>query len=369
MNSPTKTTQQCQNVADFEAIARERVEPGAFGYFAGGAGDEVTLAENIRAYQRVRLTPRVLVDVSSIDARVELLGLSLPSPIVLAPTAYHRLAHPEGEVATARAAGALGALMVVSTMATRTIEEVAEAASAPLWFQLYVHKNRDITRHFVERAEAAGYRAIVLTVDTPRLGRRERDARTGFTLPADMPPANFAMKYADHARPGTAGGEVTLRTQALAHLESSLTWDSLKEIRAMSKLPLLLKGVMAPEDARRAVAAGVDGLIVSNHGGRQLDGAEATITALPGVVAAVDGAMPVLVDGGIRRGVDVLKALALGARAVLIGRPYLWGLAADGEAGVRRVLELLNDELELAMALCGCPTLSAIERGMARVEG
>ena len=368
MEQRLNTPPACHNIADFEAIARDRLEPGAFGYFAGGAGDEHTLAENVRAFERIRLTPRVLVDASHIDTSLVLLGLALPSPILLAPTAYHRLAHPDGEQATARAAGAVGALMVASTMSTCTMEEIAAAASAPLWFQLYVHRNRDITRHFLERAEAACYRAIVLTVDTPLLGRRERDLRTGFKLPADMPTANFLAKFPEYAHASAIGTDSTLRTRALATLEPALTWEKLRDIRAMTRLPILLKGVMAAADARRAVTEGVDGLIVSNHGGRQLDGAEATITALPHVVEAVGDALPVLVDGGIRRGVDVLKALALGAKAVLIGRPYLWGLAANGENGVRQVLEMFNGELELAMALCGCPSITLIERSMARIE-
>jgi 4-hydroxymandelate oxidase len=336
------TTSAPQFPTDYEALARQRMEPGAFDYYVGGAGDERTLAENSRAFDRVRIRPHVLTDVSRVDIEATLLGQRVSMPILLAPTAYHRLAHPEGEVATARGAGEAGALMVVSTMATRTLEDVAAAATGPLWFQLYVHRDRDITRHLVGRAEAAGYRALVLTVDTPVLGRRERDVRNRFLLPAHMPAANFLAKYPELAHSGGSADRMSVRTRSLAHLDASLTWDVVGWLRSITRLPLVLKGIMRPDDAQRAVAARVDGIIVSNHGGRQLDGAEATLDALPGVVEAVAGAVPVLVDGGVRRGVHVLEALALGARATLIGRPFLWGLAANGADGVRHVLELLK---------------------------
>ena len=350
------------NVSDYAAAARGKMDPAAFDYYAGGAGDEQTLAANARGFERVSLLPRVLVDVSRVDTATTLLGRRHAMPILLAPTAYHRLADPEGEVATARGATAAGALMTVSTMATRTLEDVAAAAGAGRWFQLYVHKDRGITHHFVGRAEAAGYEALVLTVD------RERYARTGFKLPADMPAANFLAAYPEYAAPGGAGGSGTLRSHAIAHLDASLTWDAIRWLKSMTRMPLLLKGIMDPADARRAVDLGVDGVIVSNHGGRQLDGAAATIAALPAVTTEVAGAIPVLMDGGVRRGVHVLAALALGADAVLIGRPYLWGLAAGGEDGVRHVLELLRDELATAMALAGRPTIPSIDRSLVSIE-
>lgn len=353
------------NVADYEALARARMEPDAFDYFAGGAGDELTLEANRDGFRRLSFVPRVLVDVSRVDTSTTLLGLTLPLPVALAPTAYHRLAHAQGEVATARGAGAAGALMVASTMATRTLEDIAAAASAPLWFQLYVHNDRGTTEQLVRRAEAAGYRALVLTVDTPVLGIRERDARSGFKLPAGMPPANFHPGDPALAAPAPPGS-ASLRTQSLAHLDASLTWDVLEYLRGLTRMPIVLKGIMDPADARRAVETGAAGLVVSNHGGRQLDGTIATIAMLPEVVDAVGGAIPVLMDGGVRRGTDVLKALALGAAAVLIGRPYLWGLAADGEAGVTRVIERLRDELANAMAIAGRPTIASVDRSLVR---
>jgi isopentenyl diphosphate isomerase/L-lactate dehydrogenase-like FMN-dependent dehydrogenase len=356
------------NIADYEALARARMDAAAFDYFYGGAGDERTLQANQCAFGDVWIRPRVLVDVSRVDLTTTLLGRTLPMPILLAPTAYQRLAHPEGEVATARGAGRHGALMVLSTMSTRTIEDVAAAAAGPLWFQLYVHKDRGVTRHFLERAAAAGFGAVVLTVDTPILGQREPDVRNGFVLPADMPPANFLAAYPEYARPGGADGKGTLRSHALGHLDASLTWRDVEWLRSVTRLPVVLKGILDPEDARRAVAAGAAAVIVSNHGGRQLDGAEATVRALPAVVDAVAGATPVLMDGGIRRGTDVLKALALGASAVLIGRPYLWGLAVSGDEGVAHVLELLKSELEAALALAGCPSISSVDRAMVRTE-
>jgi 4-hydroxymandelate oxidase len=345
------------NLADFEGLARARMEPAAFDYFAGAAGDERTLADNRAAFDRVVFRPRVLVDTSAISLETELLGTALTLPVALAPTAFNRLADPDGETAAARAAGTAGALMAVSTLASCPLEEIAAAATGPLWFQVYVFRDRAITRELVSRAEAAGYRALVLTVDTPRIGRRERDLRNGFSVPPSAEPGNFERLK----RP-----EQTFHSYMHTLIDPSLTWDAVDWLRSLTSLPILLKGVMAPDDATRAIQAGVSGLVVSNHGGRQLDGAMATLDALPAVADAVSGRCPVLLDGGVRRGADVLKALALGACAVLIGRPYLWGLAAAGEEGVRRVLGILRDELELAMALAGCRSIA--EAGRALVE-
>jgi 4-hydroxymandelate oxidase len=350
------------NLLDFEPLARARLDPHAYDYFAGAAGDERTLAENRLGFDRLALRPRVLVDVSTIDPSTTVLGHRLSFPVMLAPTALNRLGHPDGEVAAARAAGAAETVMVVSTTASATIEEVAEAASGSLWFQLYVHRDREVTRDLVRRAEAKQYGALVLTVDMPRMGRRERDMRNRFTLPAGVTIRNLEVA----GRPDAAAWDADSSFLEYVHnlLDPTLTWESIGWLKSITRLPILIKGVLTSEDAGRAMAAGADGIVVSNHGGRQLDGAMATIDALPDIAERVAGRFPVLLDGGIRRGTDVLKALALGASAVLIGRPYLWGLAAGGEEGVRRVLGLLRAELELAMALCGCPSIGAIRRSL-----
>ena len=350
----------CVNVAELEIIAKRRMPGAYYDYYAGGAEDERSLALNRDGFGRWALHPRVLVDVSRVDLATDVLGTAVAMPILLAPAAYQRLAHPEGELATARAAGAAGTLMVVSTMATRSLEEIAAVAGGPLWFQLYVYRDRALSQRLIARAEAAGYRALVVTVDTPRLGRRERDLRSRFTLPRGVTIGNFRQDGA-RARWDAHGG---MAAYASHELDPSLTWEALDWLGRQTRLPLVVKGVLRADDAARAVAAGVAGVWVSNHGGRQLDGAEAGIRALPAVVEAVAGRAEVYVDGGIRRGTDVLKALALGARAAMIGRPYLWGLAAGGEPGVRRALDLLRDELETSMALAGCPSVRAVERDL-----
>ena len=357
---------QPASLRDFEALARERMHPAAYDYYAGGAGDEWTLAENGRAFERLTFRPRVLVDVSCVNTSVELLGQRLSCPVLLAPTAFNRLAHPDGELAAARAAAAVGTVMVVSTFSTWSLEEISAAAS-PLWFQLYVHKDREVTRDLVQRAHAAGYRALVVTVDVPVLGRRDRDVRNRFMLPAGINIKNFD-RYAERA-----GRTIDWRTDFGAYikeqLDPSLDWDAVAWIKSLSPLPLVLKGILSAEDARLAVGAGVQALVVSNHGGRQLDGLPATIDALVPIVDAVGQDTTILMDGGVRRGTDVLKALAVGARAVLVGRAYLWGLAAGGEAGVRQVLDTLKTELETAMALTGRPTLAAIDASLVTRSG
>jgi 4-hydroxymandelate oxidase len=346
------------NVLDFEAIARARMEPSAYDYFAGAAGDERTLAENRSAFDRVRFRPNVLVDVTTIDVNTTILRDTIRFPVILAPTALNRLGHPDGELAVARAAGTAGTIMTLSTTASSTIEDVAAAASGPLWFQLYVYRDREVTRSLVQRAETGGYRALVVTVDMPRMGSRERDTRNHFVLPPDVTMRN--LETAGKADAASWGANSSFAEYWRNLLDPSLTWDAIGWLKSLTKLPVIVKGVLAPEDAERAIAAGADAIVVSNHGGRQLDGSLATIDALPDIAERVSGRVPILLDGGIRRGTDVLKALALGARAVLIGRPYLWGLAADGERGVGRVLDMLRAELELAMALAGCPTLTSI---------
>jgi isopentenyl diphosphate isomerase/L-lactate dehydrogenase-like FMN-dependent dehydrogenase len=335
------------NVWDYERAAEERLDPGAFGYVAGGANDEWTLRENRAAFERWILRPRMLVDVSAVTTATTVLGTESSMPLLVAPTAFQRTVHPDGELAMARAAAAVGTVMCLSTFATATIEEVAEAApGAPRWFQLYWSSDRGFVRDVVERAEAAGFSAVLVTVDLPRLGRRERDLLTGFVVPEELPVPAF-LALADAAR------AVSPKDISWA-VDDTLTWDDLAWLRSVTSLPMLVKGVLTAEDAVLAAKAGVDGVVVSNHGGRQLDGVAATLDALPEVVEAAGDRLVVLMDGGIRRGADIVKALALGAGAVLAGRPPLWGLGAGGADGAQRVLELLRDELELALALCGC---------------
>jgi 4-hydroxymandelate oxidase len=353
------------SVSDYETLAQTRMDPAAWGYFASGSDDEVTLRANHAAFERIQLRPRLLVDVSRVDTSTTVLSSPVRMPVLVAPTAYHCLATPEGEVATARAAGAAGTVMIASTHSTRSLEEIAHAATGPLWFQLYMYKDRAISEGHVRRAEVAGYQALVLTVDVPRLGRRERDLRHGFSLPPHLRLANFAAPELAEM-PGVRPGESGIAAHAAAHLDDSMTWEAVSWLRSITSLPVLVKGILTAEDAVLAVAHGVAGLVVSNHGGRQLDTVPATIEALPEVADAVAGRCEVYLDGGIRRGTDVLKALALGVRAVLVGRPILWGLTADGEAGARRVLEVLRAELELAMALAGCPTVDVVTPALVR---
>jgi 4-hydroxymandelate oxidase len=341
-------------VADYEALAQPRMTSQAWAYFAGGAGDEWTLRENIAAFARRQLRSRVLRDLRGDGTRTQLLGLDLAAPILLAPVAFQKLLHPEGELATAVAAGAMETPMVVSTQASVLLEDVAAYARAPLWFQLYIQPDRGFTADLVRRAEAAGYHALVVTVDAPVNGIRNREQRAGFALPPGIAPVNL-----QGMRPSAAPspGKLLFGTPML---EQAPTWDDLAWLRGLTRLPIILKGITDPDDARRTVAAGMDGLIVSNHGGRALDGMPAAIDLLPAIVAAVEDALPVLMDGGIRRGIDVLRALALGARSVLIGRPYIFALAAAGPAGVAHVIRILRAELELAMALTGCADIAAI---------
>jgi 4-hydroxymandelate oxidase len=340
------------NVCDYEAEAAKRLEAGAYGYYAGGAGDELTLRDNVAAYSRWQLRPRVLVDVGGCSTATTVLGHDVSMPLLVAPVAFQRVAHPDGEVATARAAKAAGTIVCLSTMATAAPAEVA-ATGAPRWFQLYVFRDEAVTRELVSQARECGFTALVLTVDTPILGRRERDDRTGFTIPGEI------------TIPSLGSGGVTPR-EAFALMSPSVTWRDVERLASAAELPLLVKGVLTEEDGRLACEHGAAGVVVSNHGGRQLDGVAATIDALPEVVDAVEGRVEVLLDGGIRRGADVVKALALGARAVLAGRAPLWGLAVGGEKGVREVLELLKAEIQLALQLVGCPSPAAVTRDHVR---
>jgi len=346
--------EQLLNVWDYERAAEERLDPAAFAYIAGGANDEWTLRENRAAFARWVLRPRMLVDVSEVTPATTVLGSDMALPVLVAPTAFQRMAHPEGETAMARGAAAAGAVMCLSTAATATIEEVAAAAPhGSRWFQLYWSRDREVVRDMVERAEGQGYSAVIVTVDLPELGRRERDLRTGFEVPEDVPiPAFLALA----GRAGVTPDQLTLL------VDNSLTWRDLEWLRSVTSLPILVKGILTAEDAALACEAGVEGIVVSNHGGRQLDGVAASLDVLPEIVEMVGDQAVVLLDSGVRRGTDVVKALALGAQAVLAGRAPLYGLAADGAAGVERVLRLLREEVQVALALCGCAAPAGVTR-------
>lgn len=347
------------NLDDFEEIARKSIPKMAFDYYAGGAADEVTLAENRQAFNRLKILPRMLRDVSSIDLELTILGdQKVSMPILIAPTAFQCMAHPDGELATMRAAVRRQTVMVLSTLSTCSIEEVADEAEGNLWFQLYVYKDRGLTESLIRRAEAAGCRALVVTVDSPILGRRERDIRNGFHLPEGLCLKNLVGS--SNMELPSRDGESGLAAHIASLYDRSVTWDSIEWFRSLTSLPLLVKGILRADDAREAVRRGVDGIIVSNHGGRQLDTVPAPISVLSEIVDAAGADLEIHVDGGFRRGTDVLKALALGARTVLIGRPVLWGLGAAGQEGVEKVLELLRYELELAAALAGASSLGDI---------
>jgi isopentenyl diphosphate isomerase/L-lactate dehydrogenase-like FMN-dependent dehydrogenase len=321
------------NIWDYERLAEEKLDPNALAYFAGGAGDEVTLRENVAAFERLKLRPRVLVDVGSVSTQTSVLGTDVALPVLIAPLAMQRMAHPDGEIATARAAAAARTVMCLSSAATARPADVAAAApDGDRWFQVYVFADRTLTNELVEEACASGYSALVLTVDTPFLGRRERDIRVDFKIPEGVTPISDLFSHG---------------------FDTSLSWRDVEWLAGFG-LPVVVKGILTAEDAELACEHGAAAVVVSNHGGRQLDGVSASIDALTEVVAAVDGRAEVLLDGGVRRGTDVLKALALGARSVLIGRAMLWALAVDGEAGVTHVLELLRAEIELGLALLGC---------------
>ncbi len=355
---------QCVEVHDFERAANEVLPQPARDYYAGGAADEITLRENCAAFQRTVLMPRVLVDVSRPDPGTTVLGQRLNLPLLIAPTAFHRMAHPDGEMATARAAAATGVAMVASTIASCTLEEIAAQGPSPRWFQLYVHKDRSLTERLVRRAEAAGYTALALTVDTPRFGRRYADMRNHFTLPDGITVANLAEEGREKMD-AVAGGS-GLAAFVAKQFDASLSWSDFDWLCSITSLPILVKGVVRADDARKAVDHGAAGVIVSNHGGRQLDTAPATLDALPAIAEAIGHQAEVLMDGGVRRGTDILKALALGAKAVLVGRPIIWGLAAGGEAGVSRVLQLYREEFELSLTLAGCASVADITRDLIR---
>jgi 4-hydroxymandelate oxidase len=355
----------------FEPLARPRLSQMAYDYVRSGGADEITMRENREGFERLQLSPSVLVDVSRIDTRINLFGSEFESPILLAPVAYHRLYHPEGEIGTARGANAAGAGFVISTFTTTAIDEIARNTRAPIWFQLYVQRDREFTKDMVQRAVASGCKAVCLTVDTPVLGNRY--GQLAFGLPKELECVHLrGMKLSGTAvRQATqvqatqvqaTQGHKTQRPSIYDTLfDPSFNWNDLEWLRSVAGVPVLLKGVLSAEDGRLAASCGADGVIVSNHGGRNLDRVPATIDALPRVVDAVGGRIPVMLDSGIRRGTDVLMALALGAKAVFIGRPYIYGLALGGAKGVERVISILRDELERAMALTGRRSIAEID--------
>lgn len=346
------------NLFDYEMLAQARLHPAVWDYVAAGAADEITVAENRRAFERISIRPRMLVDASRIDTATTVLGSPVAAPVMIAPTALHGVVCPEAERATAQAAGRAGTVMVASTWSSRPIEDIAGAAAGPLWLQLYLFRDRARTVALLRRAEATGCRAIVLTVDAPRWGRKERSLRSEgrYEWPAPGNLAGLPPPSGDH--PDATVGETADGAPA--------TWADVEWLRTVTRLPIVLKGILTAEDAAVAAGCGVAGIVVSNHGGRQLDGVVASVDALPEVVAAVDGRCEIYLDGGVRRGTDVLKALALGARAVMIGRPVLWGLTIAGGDGALDVLGILGRELALAMALSGRPTIAGIDRTLVR---
>ena len=354
------------NVADYARFAREKLPKDILGYYEGGALDEITLRENTAGWERLKLYYRVLAGVGPREMGTTVLGRSISMPICVAPTAFHKLACEAGEIATARAAKKTGTLFILSSLSNTPMEEVFAQAASPKWFQLYIYKDRGITGELIQRAEAAGAEAIVLTVDAPGLGTRERDSRNNFRLPDGLSVANLA--------PLGKGDIPTVEGSGLAayvrdNFKSDLGFDDLEWLCGSTQLPVIVKGVCRGDDARRSIEHGAKAIVVSNHGGRQLDTAPATCEVLPHVVAAVGDGCEVYVDGGIRRGSDVLKAIAFGARAVLVGRPILWGLTVNGEQGATDILEILRRELDEAMLLCGCTRLADIDALLLRPSG
>jgi 4-hydroxymandelate oxidase len=347
------------NVSDYARAARSKLPGEVCDYFEGGALDEITLRENNASWERLRLFYRVLAGVGERDLSTTVLGQAISMPIVVAPTAFHKLACEEGELATARAAKAAGTLFILSSLSNTAMEAVFAEAGSPRWFQLYIYKDREVTRELVKRAEAAGAEAIVLTVDAPGLGTRERDTRNRFRLPEGLAVENLAP-LGKGKMPDVPGSG--LAAYVRDNFKADLGFDDLDWLCGSTKLPVVMKGVCRGDDARHAAEHGVKAVVVSNHGGRQLDAAPPTCEVLPHVVGAAGNLCEIYVDGGIRRGGDVLKAIALGARAVLVGRPVLWGLCVAGEHGAGNVLEILRRELDESMLLCGCSKLDDIGR-------
>ena len=349
---------------DFEALAKAQLPEMAFAYLVGGAGDEVTLRGNREGFDRIRLRPRMLVDVSHIDTSTTLFGQVLKIPVLLAPVAYQKIVHPQGEMEAVKGANLAGIPFVASTSATTAVEDIAREATIAPWFQLYASSDRSFTKDLVARARESGCRVLCFTVDAPVRGQRDRDTRVGFHLPKGIERPNFRG-----LNPAAVAGNPRAEGRSIysPNLDPKLDWDFLDWLRSVAEMPVLLKGILTAEDAVMGLKAGVDGFVVSNHGGRVMDTVMTSIEALPEIVEAVEGRVPVLLDGGVRRGTDVIKAIALGASAVLIGRPYLYALALEGAEGVRRCVDILHREIEMAMAACGRPTIASIDRSLVRL--
>lgn len=355
------------NLLELEVAAQRAMEQSAFEYYVGGADDEVTVRDNRAAFSKLKLHYRVLRGQSTRSLATEILGQNLSMPVLIAPSAFHKLAHPDGERATIRASHAAGTLMTLSTMATSSLEEVRNASpDAALWFQLYLYNDEAINLELVRRAEAVRASALVLTVDTPVLGRRERDIRNRFSLPTHLQLGNLPNELLSYDQRSADGPPVgsRLTTYVNSKTKANLGWSDVSWLRSVTDLPILLKGVCHPEDARLGLERGASGIWVSNHGGRQLDGSPATIEVLPRIADVVAGAVPIVLDGGVRRGTDVVKALALGATAIALGRPVLWALALGGQAGVAHALELLRAEIDASLALCGYDDVRRISRDL-----
>lgn len=347
-------------ISDYQQKAKTKLSSMAYEYYVGGARDEITLSANRHAWQGLSLHYKVLVDVQNICTKINIVDHEFKSPILIAPCAFQGLAHPQGECATAIGAQDMQVPYIVSTLANRSLEEISAVSSGTLWFQLYIYRDRMITLNLIQRAQQAGYQAIVLTVDAPIIGTRERDQYTHFHLPAGLGLGN--LQGSGKESMNHINGQSALSHYVHEQLDASLTWKDLKWVVEHSQIPVLVKGIVRADDAMRAVDCGAKGIIVSNHGGRQLDTAPPTAQVLPHIAHAISGQASILVDGGIRRGTDVIKALALGADAILMGRPILWGLAVGGSQGVAHVLQLLHDELLEGMALCGCPDIASINK-------
>ena len=340
INSDPVDLSEIINLFDFEKMAEGKMTKMAYEYVASGAADEFTVRWNRQAFDALKINPSVLNDVSKLDTTVTLFGQKLAYPILIAPTAYHKIMHPEGELATAKGAGKAKAIYVVSSFTTTPLEEIKKVASEPLWFQLYVRDDKEFSKNLVQKAEALGCRALCITVDTPVAGARDRQARVNFKLPEGI------------NAPYRIGASL------------SITWKEMEWLISFAKIPVLLKGILNPDDAEKAIKIGASGIIVSNHSGRNLDTVPATIEVLPRIVERVNKRVPVLMDGGIRRGTDVLKAIALGANAVLVGKPICFGLASGGAEGVTKTLEILRAEFEMAMALTGRATIASIDQAL-----
>ncbi|KAG8583954.1 hypothetical protein GDO81_008606 [Engystomops pustulosus] len=356
-------------VDDFEQHAKNFLKKSVFDYYRSGAEDQQTLADNVAAFSRWRLYPHVLRDVSTTDISTTILGQKVSMPICVGATAMQRMAHPDGETATVRACRSVGTGMMLSSWATSSIEEVAEAAPDCLrWMQLYIYKDRNLTKSLVRRAEQYGYKAIFLTVDTPYLGRRLDDVRNRFQLPPHLRMKNFETEDLAFSSKQGYGDDSGLAVYVSQAIDASIKWEDIEWLKGLTSLPIVAKGILRADDAREAVKRGVSGILVSNHGARQLDGVPATIDVLQDIVKAVDGKAEVYLDGGVRKGTDVLKALALGAKAVFVGRPVLWGLAYQGKDGVKEVLGILREEFHLAMTLSGCCNVKEIDRSLVRED-